>query len=133
MTSIISISFMIPFTYCPCTGLNSSIVFISWFLCTIFSYLHLPIEAVSWKSMISISSALFYLFNLISCYFPAPVPWSSQSYFFSSYFSLPPVNHLSLLDVIWAFIFVVKIWKTCIKFLGSYRIWKNSNLLQISF
>lgn len=63
---------------CLCTSLNSSIVFISWFLCTIFWYLQLSIEAISWKSVISKSSALFYLFNLISCYFPAPVPWSSH-------------------------------------------------------
>ena len=105
MTSITSISFTYSDSFyllCLCTGLNSSIVFISWYLCTIFWYLHLSIEAISWKSQ-PCSTSLIWFPATFQHQFPGPTS------LISSHFSLPPVNHLSLLDVIWTFIFVVKI------------------------
>ena len=48
---------------------------------------HILIPSLIHRSNFLEISALFYLFNLISCYFPAPVPWSNQSYFFSFLFA----------------------------------------------
>lgn len=48
---------------------------------------HILIPSLIHRSNFLEIPALFYLFNLISCYFPAPVPWSSQSYFFSFLFA----------------------------------------------
>lgn len=74
MTSITSISFTYSDSFyllCLCTGLNSSIVFISWFLCTIFWYLHLSIEAISWKSQ-PCSTSLIWFPATFQHQFPGP-------------------------------------------------------------